>query len=180
MRDVQSLEGEIGIDRRDRTLAPADAALDRIDAIVAARLRIEILGERHGHPADAAADVEHAAVFAQAADADEVTEKLRSDRAEISVSDEDVGGSPVAAENDCAGRIRSASEHGLPRSAGPARMAGGEPLRSCCVPFRASIPMAAGRCGSCSADWFAISSLMSSSQRWVCSHELYWLATPRM
>ncbi len=52
--------------------------LDRVDAIVAALCgsRYWVSGTRH--PADAAADVEHAAVFAQAADANEVAEELRA------------------------------------------------------------------------------------------------------
>ena len=88
VRDVEPLERKVGIDRGDETPAPGDAALDRIEAAVASLLHIQILGERNGHAANAAADVEHAVFRPQAAEADEMAQKLRADGPEISVADE--------------------------------------------------------------------------------------------
>src|SRR6185437_12396638 len=88
VRNVEPLERKIGIDGGDETPAPGDAALDRVEPVVASLLHIQILGERNGHAANAAADVEHAVFRPQAAQADEMAQKLRADGPEIAVPDE--------------------------------------------------------------------------------------------
>lgn len=87
--NVESLESEIGIDRGNKAPTPVDAALDRVDPVVASFLGIQILGQRYGHSADAATDVEHAVVCSQTAHANEVTEKFGADGSEIAITDED-------------------------------------------------------------------------------------------
>src|SRR5262249_12991995 len=67
--------------------APLDAEIDDVEPVVAA-LRAQVLRERNGHAADAAADVEDAVVGLQAADVDEVLQELVADLAETAAADE--------------------------------------------------------------------------------------------
>lgn len=126
MGDVEALEGEVRIGRRHRRPAPADAALHGIEAIITASFAIEILGERHGHAADAAADIENTMIGPQAAHADEMSEKLRADRTEITVAHKN------------AVRVRLRKEP-------VARHAVGQPAKMCVVQWRWCTDFIAGQ-----------------------------------
>src|SRR4051794_865844 len=67
--------------------APGDAVAVDVEPVVAA-VRGEVAGQRARHPADAAADVEHALAGLQAAELDEVRQELVAGRGEVAVADE--------------------------------------------------------------------------------------------
>ena len=66
------------------------AGAHHVEALITAG-RVEKLGERPGHAADAAADVQHAVVRLEPAEADEVVEELVADRLVIAFAGDGVG-----------------------------------------------------------------------------------------
>ena len=130
----------------------------------------EVLRERHGHAADAAADVEHPVFTAQATDLDEVAQEFRADRPEVAVADEDAAGGRLGEETVGLDGAQEQFQRGFLGDGGG---------QDGSVHAAASARSAKARWARSGSD-VAGSASMASSQRCWCSQPLYRQATPRM